>query len=132
MGHPIYLYTDVMAKRRRIHSNPGGGHRDRRPNELFETCYGAKHEPEITLPKEDHDMTNPSLDTELLAPSPPSAIEVVISSPEPVGGLEDRGQDVEYVQSTTQDTSRQGPTARRPSWYQRLLIAAASNPPSLL
>ena len=78
-------------------------------------------------------MTNSSLDTELLALSAVGTIEVVISSSEPVaGGLEDRGQDVERVQSTIHDISRQGPTAKRPSWYQRLLIAAARNPPSLL
>ena len=78
-------------------------------------------------------MTNSSLDTELLVLSAVGTIEVVISSSEPVAGrLEDRGQNVECVQSTTQDISRQGPTAKRPSWYQRLLIAAARNPPSLL
>ena len=78
-------------------------------------------------------MTNSSLDTELLGLSAVGTIEVVISSSEPVaGGLEDRGQNVECAQSTTQDISRQGPIAKRPSWYQRLLLAAARNPPSLL
>ena len=78
-------------------------------------------------------MTNSSLDTELLALSAVGTIEVVISSSEPVaGGLEDSGQDVECVQNITQEISRQGPAAKRPSWYQRLLLAAARNPPSLL
>ena len=78
-------------------------------------------------------MTNSSLDTELVVLSAVGTIEVVISSSEPVAGrLEDRGRNVECVQSTTQDISRPGPTAKRPSWYQRLLIAAARNPPSLL
>ena len=133
MGRPISLYTDAMAKHRPHPFQPAGGQRDRRPNELLETRCEAKHQPEITLPKEEHDMTNSSLDTELLALSAVGTIEVVISSSEPVAnGLEDRGQNVECVQSTTQDISRQGPTAKRPSWYQRLLIAAARNPPSLL
>ena len=133
MGRPISLYTDAMAKHRPHPFQPAGGQRDRRPNELLETRCEAKHQPEITLPKEEHDMTNSSLDTELLVLPAVGAIEVVISSSEPVaGGLEDRGQNVECVQSTTQDISRQGPTAKRPSWYQRLLIAAARNPPSLL
>jgi hypothetical protein len=78
-------------------------------------------------------MSNSSLDTEPVVPSAVGTIEGLIPSSEPVaGGLEDRGQDVECVQSTTQDISRPGPTAKRPSWYQRLLISAARNPPSLL
>jgi hypothetical protein len=133
MGRPISLYTDAMAKHRRTHSNPRAGRETADQTSCVKLVCEARHEPEITLPKEDHDMTNSSLDTELLVLPAVGAIEVVISSSEPVaGGLEDRGQDVERVQSTTQDISRQGPAAKRPSWYQRLLIAAARNPPSLL
>ena len=133
MGRPISLYTDAMAKHRPHPFQPAGGQRDRRPNELLETRCEAKHQPEITLPKEEHDMTNSSLDTELLALSAVGTIDVVISSSEPVaGGLEDSGQDVECVQNITQEVSRQGLAAKKPSWYQRLLIAAARNPPSLL
>ena len=77
-------------------------------------------------------MTNSSLDTELVVLSAVGTIEAVIPSSKSVAcGLEDRDQNVECAQSTTQDISRQGPTAKRPSWYQRLLIAAARNPPSL-
>jgi hypothetical protein len=78
-------------------------------------------------------MTNSSFDAELLVLSAVGTIDADIPSSEPLaGGLEDRGPDVECVQSTTQDVSRQGPTAKRPTWYQRLLSAAAHNPPSLL
>ena len=106
MGRPISLYTDAMAKHRPHPFQPAGGQRDRRPNELLETRCEAKHEPEITLPKEEHDMTNSSLDTELLGLSAVGTIEVVISSSEPVAnGLEDRGQNVECAQRALLKTS---------------------------